>query len=390
MSVYDAKIRAEADKALGSIVADSAQALELQAVRKRVYDWLDMMVARCEDPSLYVDVQAQVLFPNDNLTSKSVRAVVKEFIGKVFPKGCIASRQDDERVWTPTSFLFDPDTKTLNVKIGTALYQPFAYDDGRHLVQTEAAKLLWGRRWSVTAAAEAAPPFDIVPNTELSTVTSAMFLTEAELKALDHAFTELQEEMGCFTEAIGTANEEEHIYRLRETIKLARIWSPTLDAKLEGVIKEKPEFGKNFENANIQEVARASLEYMAMRKDSHLAAAREAKIALQLPELSEPERQLIVVYLAEIRRILRVPVIDKEQLVRILTLTCTITSTPLPTATQDIIAYAFEVYNRLAPRFAVTSIDGGNVSTGGTGTDSAAPAASKSTGDSSASTGAGT
>lgn len=379
MSSYDKEIRSRADAALSAVQPQTAQATELMKIRVRVYDWLEGMNNLCKDTSSCVSAHAEVVALRTGVPLESVRAVLESFLKDAFPKGCIASREEDELFWTPTSFVFDPECRSLNAKIGKLPYQPFAFDDGKHLVLTDAAKLLWARKWAITLASETASPFDVIKNTEMTTIVSAMFLSEQDLKMLKHAFQELQDELGQYLAKVGTEQKDEAEYRLRETVKLARIWSQVLDAKLTSVTKASPDLGSNFENTDIGQVARASLEYMAMRIDGHLAAVKEAQTSLQIPDMKEEDRQSLVVYLSELRRILRAPVIDREQLQCIYNRVTSIVH--MSPSQEDIVISAFNLYNQLAPRYAADALTDAPVGTddshgSGPATVSTAPAAS--------------
>jgi hypothetical protein len=360
---YDAKIRKSADEALAAVPKEHIA--EATATRNKLYEWLHNVVRLAMDPTVAVAQSLKdKVCTEQGLNPTVVSGVLSEVLHGTWSGGSLASKGPDGTEWVPTSFFYDPDTKALNVKIGQNPYQPIAYDDGTVLVQLETAKLLWARSWAVCLAAQVPAPFDVKINVirREDFVANDAFLSDEDVKGLDKAFQELNEELDSFLQ-VDTDDKkamQEADFRLRETVKLTRIWSPIIDAKLKQVLRAKSGLGPNFENAPIAEVAKATLEFAAYRKDAYLALMRQTEISLNLSPLDATMRQHIANECLALRRVLTGEVIVVEVLTNLVQRICAeypfdADTTAAFDKEPDVISRATAVYNALAPRLALES-----------------------------------
>lgn len=376
---YDVKIREAAEKALAAVPPEHLT--EARVTRDKLYAWLHNIVRIALDPTVAVAHSLKEATQQKHaLSAEVLQEIIREILHGTWTGGSLASRTVDGQEWVPTSFFYDPDTKALNVKVGQNPYQPIAYDNGEILVQLETAKLLWSRSWAICLAAPVAAPFDVIVNVvnRDDFVANDAFLSEDDLKGLDKAFQELGEEFNSYL-GVDTDDKKamkEADFRLRETLKLARIWSPVTDAKLKQVHRARSGLGPNFENAPIAEVVRATLEFMAFRKDSYLAMMKQASTSLQLSPMTAEERQHLVNECVALRRVLTGEVIVVEVLTNLLSRILAVPSiSPGNLAAlekePDAISRAKAAYNLLAHRLALDAlpvvgtsagVDGGPIS----------------------------
>jgi hypothetical protein len=141
-------------------------------------------------------------------------------------------------------------------------------------------------------------------------------------------------------------------------VKLTRIWSPVIDAKLKQVLRAKSGLGPNFENAPIAEVAKATLEFAAYRKDAYLALMRQNEISLNLSPLDATQRQMVANECLALRRILTGEVVVVEVLTNLIKRICAdypfdADTTAAFEKETDVISRATAIYNVLAPRLAL-------------------------------------
>jgi hypothetical protein len=236
-------------------------------------------------------------------------------------------------------------------------------------------------------------PFDVKINVirREDFVANEAFLSDEDVKGLDKAFQELNEELDSYlqVDTAETKAMQEADFRLRETVKLTRIWSPIIDAKLKQVLRAKSGLGPNFENAPIAEVAKATLEFAAYRKDAYLALMRQNEVSLNLSPLDATGRQRVANECLALRRLLTGEVIVVEVLTNLIKRICA--DYPFDDATTaafekepDVISRATAIYNVLAPRLALESKPlvgpSHNDSNGGPGPGPQADAASPSGG----------
>jgi hypothetical protein len=355
---YDAKIRKSADEALASVPAEHIA--EATATRNKLYEWLHNVVRVAMDPTVAVAHSLkEKVCQEQGINPTVLQGVITEILHGTWTGGSLASKGPDGLEWVPTSFFYDPDTKALNVKVGQNPYQPIAYDDGKILVQLETAKLLWARSWAVCLAAQVPAPFDVKINViqREDLIANEMFLSDEDVKGLDKSFQELSEELDSYLQ-VDMADKpaaKEADFRLRETLKLTRIWSPVLDAKLKQVLRAKSGLGPNFENAPIAEVAKATLEFAAYRKDAYLALLRQNEISLNLSPLDATVRQQVANECLALRRILTGEVIVVEVLTDLVKRICAdypfdADTTAAFDKEPDVISRAKAIYNVLAPR----------------------------------------
>lgn len=358
---YDDKIRKSADEALAAVPPEHIA--EATATRNKLYEWLHNVVRIAMDPTVAVAHSLKEKICKEQGVNPTVlQGVITEILHGTWTGGSLASRGPDGQEWIPTSFFYDPSTKALNVKVGQNPYQPIAYDNGTILVQLETAKLLWARSWAVCLAAPVPAPFDVKINViqREDFVAHAAFLTDEDVKGLDKSFQELSEELDSYLQVDLTDKKaaKEADFRLRETVKLTRLWSPIVDAKLKQVLRAKSGLGPNFENAPIAEVAKATLEFVAYRKDAYLALMRQNEISLNLSPLDATARQHLANECVALRRLLTGEVIVVEVLTNLIQRICT--DYPFDAATTaafdkepDVISRATAIYNVLAPRLAL-------------------------------------
>jgi hypothetical protein len=301
----DQKLQAEAEKVLAGLPPECEE--EAKAIRQRLVAWISGITGHIDDSgSLVSDTAAAELGADP--------AKMRAYFQKLWPKAYIVSRNAFERdaPWTHTQFYHDLRHKYLAVKMHDQIPQPAAYDDGERMVMMHHTKLLWGRQWGIAYVAPLAGPFDLVRHNADQFVSESP-LTAQDVASLDHAMKELGEEYGSYLKATDAPDAE---FRLRETLKLARVWSKILDAKMREVHKLNPAVGDNFENADIKVAARAALEYMALRKDEHLAAQQVASLSLQLPSLSDDDRHKLAFEVFSLYRELSLPLVDVDALRR--------------------------------------------------------------------------
>lgn len=393
----DTRIREAADKALAAVPAEHMA--EARVTRQKLYAWLSNMARLTNDPSQAVAKSLEDSVREEyGLPEAATHQVIAKILSGTWTGGSLVSRMEGEGAWVPTSFFYDPDTLALNVKVGQNPYQPIAFDNGDILVQLETAKLLWARFWAIALAAPLAAPFDVINNVvrREDFVAHVSFLSENDLKGIDKAFAELGEELDSYLK-VDTEDKDafkEAEFRLRETLKLARIWAPVVDAKLKQVVRGKAALGQDFQNAPIVEVVRATLEFMAFRKDSYLAMMKQASTELRLSPLTAEVRQALANECLLLGRLLTGEVIVVEVLTNLLGRIFAAAPFDADTLSAlekepDVISRATAVYNLLAPRLAVDTASAGSASSsdansGGTGDGVQAAACGKDHSDGSA------
>jgi len=296
---YDKQIRSHADKAF-EIAAEKPEIREEgKKSHDRLFSWLMDIHEKSSKPESFVTdgmvklVLDELYEPQtagrttDNPDSDDVRRALEKLFAATFKNGATLSRQNGDRPWEQTGFFSDPkDAKAVFAKVGKDLYQPLGFDDGECYLPIDVSKMLWGREWALAFVVPIAPAFE-VEATQGAEADKGMDPVMLEVLKVCH--TDISEELEGFMKARDGTDEEkkEANYRLRETIKLCRIRYKDLDDKMDKVTQDRPEFGKNFENANIGEVAHACLEFLALKIDSALVRGKIQETSLVIPKADE-------------------------------------------------------------------------------------------------------
>jgi hypothetical protein len=180
-------------------------------------------------------------------------------------------------------------------KVGNHPYQPIGFEDGNiYLAIESSSKTLWTRQFGLALTLPVAPPFDIV---QVNDRSDADFdnskLSEDEVKVL----TEILEWFSTDFQKYQTDSPEvrkEIEVNMVDTIKLARIKCKLVEDKLTSITDKHPDLGKNFENTDIMQVAKACYEWISMRLDNEKVRQTIVKTELHVPAPDSAQGDLLV------------------------------------------------------------------------------------------------
>ena len=292
---YDKQIRSHADKAF-EVAAEKPEIREEgKKSHEQLFSWLTDIHSKSMKPESFVtdgmvNIVVEELNPNSSMPDQyhaDVRRALERLFMATFSVGATLSRQNEDRPWEQTGFFSDPKgAKAVFAKVGKDLYQPLGFDDGECYLPIDVSKMIWARQWALAFVVPIQPAFIVEKTSKPSNNPN---FDPVMLEVMKVCHTDIAEELDGYMKARSGTDEEkkEADYRLRETIKLCRIRYKALDDKMDMVIADRPEFGKNFENANIGEVAAACLEFMAFMIDSYTVKGTIQETSLVIPKPDE-------------------------------------------------------------------------------------------------------
>lgn len=331
---YDKQIRSHADKAFE--IADTKPELREEGKKShdQLFGWLMDIHAKSIKPESFVtegmvDLVAQTIIDgtpgNDEhaIDKATVRKALEKLFATTFAQGATLSRQNEDRPWEQTGFFSDPKgAKAVFAKVGKDLYQPMGFDDGDCYLPIEVSKMLWARQFALAFVVPIPGAFLIEKTAKPA---EAPEIDPVLLEVMKVCHTDISEELDGYMKARSGTDEEkkEADFRLRETIKLCRIRYKALDDKMDMVIADRPEFGKNFENANIGEVAAACLEFMAFMIDSFTVKGTIQETSLVIPKPDENSVPLLKRIEKNLKAALDSPQQDGDYIASIIAAACT-------------------------------------------------------------------
>ncbi len=292
---YDKQIRSHADKAFEIAIEKPEIREEGKKSHEQLFGWLTDIHSKSIKPESFVtdgmvSIVIEELSPDKAVTDEfrsNVRRALERLFMATFSVGATLSRQNEDRPWEQTGFFSDPKgAKAVFAKVGKDLYQPLGFDDGECYLPIDVSKMLWARQWALAFVVPIDGAFKVEKTLKPSNDPN---FDPVLLEVMKVCHTDISEELDGYMKARSGTDEEkkEADYRLRETIKLCRIRYKALDDKMDMVIADRPEFGKNFENANIGEVAAACLEFMAFMIDSYTVKGTVQETSLVIPKPDE-------------------------------------------------------------------------------------------------------
>lgn len=113
---------------------------------------------------------------------------------------------------------------------------------------------------------------------DIATEASARYVKELRAKTTEWTPEELD----------ALARKDEHDFRVRETVKLCCVASPRFDRKVQSIITEHPEVGKDLEGIDIQGFAAQCVDWMRMRLDED-TAGRIVRGTTATPRIGEAD-----------------------------------------------------------------------------------------------------
>jgi hypothetical protein len=335
---YEDKILTSANTAFELLANNETAKTEAAASRARLYAWLMSIDEKSRNVDTLVtpgmvDILYDTLYEKDTVEDLKVKnkALIHEGLQKVFKaaftNAVVLTRQNDAMPWQHTGFHSDGKLKAVFAKAGDAPFQPIGFDDGEAYLPLESSKTLWRRQFALAPLFPYAPPF--LPSEVKGKDNSdfdAVALSDHERAALELAHTEISEELESVMKANHPKEGEKVLdkaeaeYRLRETIKLATVRSPKLDAKLNKVKEDRPELGKNFENADIAHLASAILSWLALRLDEDKVRRNIQDTDLLVSKPEEAQKDLLKAMAAHLETDLKGT--DEDQILNTITSIC--------------------------------------------------------------------
>ena len=289
--------------------------------RANLYNWLVDLDQRVNSipknvSDAHVTTVASMLMLNGIEKPEDATKLAKDILEAVFKMSFIesrlVSRQGPSFPWEQTGFHKDGAVQTVFAKVGKAPYQPVGHDDGTHYVPREVSNLLWRRQWGMSLVIPFKGPFACVEGADDPTAYAPARLSAREISVINEGIEAINEELDGLKKANSDTKGEAE-FRLRETIKLARLQLPKLDFRMNAESDKRPELGPNFENVDAFALGGVVLEYMALQLDEHAAREGVAKTTLMNRDAVQVTKELKVALHSELSKLLS-GVIDEDSL----------------------------------------------------------------------------
>lgn len=271
---YQKQLASKAQEHLDSIPAD--QKPVLGAAHNQLLSWLvtmneqtrnaanivnsDMVLAGMDSVDKLPPLSELEAFRNlwtsldQDLKASIVNHILKSVFAKVGLGGMLVSRGTEYKLWEQTGFHIDQ--QVVCAKVGANPYQPIGFDDGKHFVQTPGAKRLWTRDFRIAVLFPYSAAFEVATNDTKVEST----LDQAALKTILGWFEETELTLGTGKTPEETAEINEQAL---DTVELARLRMPQLDAKLKEV-EASPELNGSLAKADLSQLIRACAEWCRM------------------------------------------------------------------------------------------------------------------------------
>jgi hypothetical protein len=233
------KIKASAIKAFELLKEEPESATkQAEESRSTLYAWLIAMQQFTEKPLFTFDDQDVAVF--EAATAKGgVKAGLSAVLANKTKdlKGVLVSRQDKNFLWEQTGFHVDLEVKGVFAKVGKHGYQPIGFDNGTAYIPLEGSKTLWTREFALALLQPLEPAFKIENREDRKEADFAKaFMSEDQVAVYREAIEWFDTDLAEMRQLHAAGGKETEISvletKMKETIKLARIRIPQLDAKL--------------------------------------------------------------------------------------------------------------------------------------------------------------
>lgn len=323
-SAMDGKFLADS-QAVFTKLPEEAKA-EACTSRSNLYAWLVNVDSRISTlgknvaPSVEaIEAILKAAYPEQADKALAVaEEVAAKLVSSTFTEARLVSRQSESFPWEQTSFYADAGTQTVFAKVHKAVGQPIGHDDGTHYVPRETGNLLWRRQWGIGMIVPVEPPFKCIKGSDDPSAYAPARLNERQIVIINEGMAAINEELDSLRQASGTEKAEAE-FRVRETIKLARIQLPRLDVRMSTESDKRPELGANYENVDAFVLGSVVLEYLALLLDEHAAREGVANTTLVNRDVDTVLKELKADLLASLDKVLRGTPIDEDSLASIVT-----------------------------------------------------------------------
>lgn len=316
---YDDQLKAASEKVLGDLPEESKE--QAAAARTQLIDWLMQMDSVSKDPSSFVDdshantacnafehfvtqqkgkkwetLKKAFGALNDDDQLNLIRFMLTSFVGAHATSGALMTRAHDLFLYENTGFSVDGDMNCVFASVGRKPYQAIGFEDGEHYVGTEGSKTLWTRQFSMALLFPWHPPFQVDKvELEPQRVSDDHALSDKERDRINEVLSMFNRDLEDHSRLTAEQTEErkELEEKMREGIKLARMWIPRFDNKMDELADEHPEMGANFEHVDILQFLAACCEFLQMKLDDDAVRRDIQSTQLGVKELGESRRTLL-------------------------------------------------------------------------------------------------
>lgn len=316
---YEESLKRSATEALAKIPEEAKPAA--RASRSQIYNWLMGMHTRTQNVAMLAtddmadvacqafekvcktnsdDKWANLLKAFEELDDDDQLNLMRFALGSGLKAAALGAalmtRSSDVLMWENTGFHADSGLQCVFAKVGQAKYQPIGFDDGEFYIGTEGSKTLWLRKFAMAIMLPYEPPFEV----KIEEVTPEKISDDT--KVSDAERDKIMEIIGYFNEDIeawsgltpdDTDKREELADKMRETLKLATLRLPRLEAKLDQLKDEHPEVGADFQNVNIAELVYSCREFLNMKLDDDSVRRTLKSTTLMVGDEREERTKLI-------------------------------------------------------------------------------------------------
>jgi hypothetical protein len=228
-------------------------------------------------------------------------------------------------VWEQAGLTINHQDGVVLAKIGSAQAQPIGAITPTEYHMSDAGRILWSYEWAVAVGNSIPGAFKtaiVRPITPEATLAAPM--TPREREVIGMRLAEIKEEAAWLTAARATGESSvcpaemtqaqkvaEHAERLLDTIKLASISSPKLDARLRMLGEELPELKPDFSGITLETLTDVVLRFLEESVQQETTPATRPVWTIEALAIEPAELKALVI--ARLARITQNAISEAEQ-----------------------------------------------------------------------------